>query len=303
MLLLGLGRYAEGWPLYEWRWFIPGAAGQDRLFSQPMWDGTPPGGRTLYVHIEQGLGDSIQFYRFVVLAKRSGRIVLGVSERLAELFSSQPDAPVVVATGQPMPHFDLYCPMGSLPWLLGVELHTLPKPPYLRADPARVLAWQAKLAVLPARPRVGIAWTGNRLYAHDRNRSLPLSEMLEMLGSGATIVSLQVNVPDTDQNTLRNATHMLDISHDQENFAETAAVISQLDLVISVDTAVAHLAGAMGKPVWVLLSTSADWRGMVDCEDSLWYPSARLFRQQTAGDWTGVASQVRRALEELIEAS
>jgi ADP-heptose:LPS heptosyltransferase len=127
--------------------------------------------------------------------------------------------------------------------------------------------------------------------------------MLEMLGSGATIVSLQVNVPDTDHHTLRNATHVLDLSHDQENFAETAAVISQLDLVISVDTAVAHLAGAMGKPVWALLSTSADWRWMVDREDSPWYPSARLFRQHEAGDWTGVACQVRRAMEELIEAS
>jgi Tfp pilus assembly protein PilF len=302
LLLLGLGRYEEGWPLYEWRWFIPGVAGQDRLFSQPMWDGTPLGGRTLYAHIEQGLGDSIQFYRFVLLAKRSGRIVLGVSERLAELFASQPDAPVVVATGQSMPHFDLYCPIGSLPWLLGVELNTLPRLPYLRADPARASVWEAKLAALQGRPRIGIAWTGNRLYAHDRSRSLSLEMMLEMLGSGATIVALQMGVPDTDQVTLRDATYVLDLSHSQENFADTAAVISQLDLVISVDTAVAHLAGAMGKPVWVLLSTSADWRWMFNREDSPWYPSARLFRQDKAGDWTGVASRVRRALEELIEA-
>jgi glycosyl transferase family 9 (putative heptosyltransferase) len=265
-----------------------------------MWDGTPLAGRTLYIHIEQGLGDSIQFYRFVLMAKQLGRVVFGVSERLAELFSGQPDAPEVVATGQPMPRFDLYCPLMSLPWLLGVELATLPRSPYLRADPRRARIWEAKLAALRGKPRVGIAWTGNRRYAHDRARSMPLSVMLEICGPDVAIVALQMGVPDTDRDTLRNAVRVMDLSHDQENLAETAAVISQLDLVITVDNVVAHLAGAMGKPVWVLLSPAADWRWLADREDSPWYPSARLFRQDQADDWTGVAARVRRALEELI---
>jgi Flp pilus assembly protein TadD len=296
LLLLSLGRYAEGWPLYEWRLYVPNAS-PERLLPQPQWDGTPFGDRTLYVQIEQGLGDSIQFYRFVPMLRRFGRVVLGVSERLAELFSGQPDAPQVVATGQPMPRIDLRCSIMSLPWLLDVDLHTLPASPYLRADPRRAAAWEWRLPAPNGRPRVGIAWAGNKLHPDDGNRSMPLRTMLDMLGPDVAVVSLQMNVPDSDQETLRNAGDVLDLSHQQENFAETAAVMSHLDLVISVDTAVAHLAGALGGPVWILLSAAADWRWLIDREDSPWYPSARLFRQDRAGDWAGVASRVRDALK------
>jgi hypothetical protein len=296
LLLLSLGRYAEGWPLYEWRLYVPNAA-PERLLPQPHWDGTPFGDRILYVHIEQGLGDSIQFYRFVPMLRRFGRVVLGMSERLAELFSGQPDSPLVVATGQPMPRTDLRCSIMSLPWLLGVELHTLPASPYLRADPRRAAVWERRLPAPDGRPRVGIAWAGNRLHPDDASRSMPLRTMLDMLGSDVTVISLQMNVPDSDRETLRNAQDVLDLSDQQENFADTAAVMSRLDLVISVDTAVAHLAGGLGRPVWIVLQETADWRWMVDREDSPWYPSARLFRQDKPGDWAGVASRVRAALK------
>ncbi len=318
LLLLTLGRYREGWPLYEWRWFVPDAPGPARLFAQPMWDGSPLGERTLYVHIEQGLGDSIQFYRFVRQAMRSGRVVLGVSERLAALFASQPDAPEVIVTGQTLPRFDVYCPMMSLPWLLGNDLETIPRPPYLRADPGRVERWRARLAPKHGRPRIGIVWSGNRRHANDRMRSMPLPAMLASLGLGSpglaspdsapglamsgpdlSIVSLQIDVPESDRARLRETARVLDLGGDLEDLADTAAVISQLDLVISVDTAVAHLAGAMGKPVWVLLPRQADWRWMLDRADSPWYPSARLFRQDHEGDWMTVAAQVRQALRGL----
>jgi Tetratricopeptide repeat/Glycosyltransferase family 9 (heptosyltransferase) len=297
LLLLTLGRYQEGWPLHEWRWFVPDMVGQERLFSQPMWDGKPFHGQTLYVHVEQGLGDSIQFYRFVRLAQQFGHVVLGVPERLQALFSGEPCAPMVIATGQPMPRIDLHCPMMSLPWLLGIELHTLPAEPYLHGNPQRAAAGEMKLSMPRDRPRVGIVWAGNPRHPNDRHRSMPLSTMLEMIVPGVAVVSLQMNVPDRDLNTLRDAAHVVDVRHDLANLAETAAVISQLDLVISIDTSVAHLAGAMGKPVWLLLSDKSDWRWLLDREDSPWYPSVRIFRQEKLDDWTGVAARVRRALE------
>jgi ADP-heptose:LPS heptosyltransferase len=215
---------------------------------------------------------------------------------LVRLFAMQPDAPPIIPYGDIIPPTDLYCMMGSLPWLLGAELHNLPAVPYLRADPVGAAAWEIRL---PGRPRIGIIWAGNAGHADDQNRSMPLRTMLEMLDPGMTIVSLQKDVPEADRATLTQATHVIDLSAELTDLSVTAAVMDGLDLIISVDTAPAHLAGALGRPLWLLLPFAPDWRWMLDREDSPWYPSARLFRQDQSGDWSGVAGRVREALKGL----
>jgi tetratricopeptide (TPR) repeat protein len=302
LLLLLMGRYREGWALHEWRWFAANFPQAEHLFPQPIWDGTPLNGQTLLVWVEQGLGDSIQFYRFVNEVRRQGPVALLVSPRLARLFAAQPGAPLIATAAADLPRFDLHCPMLSLPYLLETELETIPAAPYLRADPDVTEAWRTRLTRVAGQPRIGIVWAGNNKNADDFNRSMTLATMLSMfdgagLDTDATIVSLQMNVPDSDRDTLRSASNILDLSEEQESFADTAAVIGHLDLVISVDTAVAHLAGALGTPVWILLSAAADWRWLIGRNDSPWYPSAQLFRQGQPGDWSGVACQVRAALK------
>jgi tetratricopeptide (TPR) repeat protein len=301
LLLLSMGRYKEGWALHEWRWFSTNFPQPEHLFPQPIWDGSPLDGRTLLIRAEQGLGDAIQFYRFVNEVCRQGPVALLVSPRLARLFAAQPGAPLIATGPASLPHFDLHCPLLSLPYLLETELETIPAAPYLRADPNLTAAWRERLPAADGQPRIGIVWAGNSQHAEDFNRSMTLATMLSMLdpglGPGATIISLQMNMPDSDRDTLRGAPDIIDLSENLESFADTAAVISQLDLVISVDTAVAHLAGALGVPVWILLPTAADWRWLTGRGDSPWYPSARLFRQEQPGDWSGVASQVRAALK------
>ena len=297
MLLLLMGHYKDGWALHEWRLFTPNFPEPERLLPRPLWDGEPLSGRTLLVRAEQGLGDSIQFYRFVLQVRRQGKIAVLVPPKLARLFATQPDAPPVATDTDHLPHYDLHCPMPSLPFLLGTELATLPSAPYLRADPAIAAAWRARLPQVPGRLRVGIVWAGNKTQENDRDRSMKLETMLAMLDPDLTVISLQKDVPESDRTTLLAAAHVLDLSESLTDFADTAAVISELDLVITVCTSVAHLAGAMGTPVWVLLSTSADWRWLIGREDSPWYPSARLFRQDKAGDWTDAARRVREALK------
>jgi tetratricopeptide (TPR) repeat protein len=295
LLLLSLARYPEGWALHEWRWFTPNFPDPERLFPQPFWDGSPLEGRTLLVHAEQGLGDSIQFYRFVLQARRQGPVAAMIPAKLIRLFASQPGAPPITSESDKLPRFDVHCPMGSLPFLLGCSIETIPAAPYLTADPKLIESWRPRLPA--GKFRVGIVWAGNSAQANDRNRSMPLRTMLDMLDPAATIISLQKDVPARDRETLRRAAHVTDLGGDLTDFADTAAVIAQLDLVITVCTSVSHLAGAMGAPVWVVLSASADWRWLLNREDSPWYPSARLFRQEKPDDWSGVA---RRALRERI---
>lgn len=302
LLLLSLGRFAEGWPLHEWRWFVPGFPGGDRLFARMPWDGTALDGQTLFIHAEQGLGDALQFHRFVAGARQRGAVVLEVPAPLTRLFASQPDAPAIVPRGSPAPHFDRHCPLMSLPFLLGPEWHAPPAAPCLRADPAIVASWAARLPPVAGGPRIGLVWAGNARQSNDRNRSLPLRAMLAMLPAGVTAVPLQKDIPSPDRAMLRQDGRVAGLDETQADFADTAGMIANLDLVLSADTAVAHLAGALGKPVWITLAASADWRWMTDREDSPWYPSARLFRQTVPGDWADVIARVRRALEERFPA-
>lgn len=235
-------------------------------------------------------------FPFLTALRRDARVVLCAPPGLVRLFAAQPDAPLVIAYRDIIPPTDLYCMMGSLPWLLGAELHNIPAAPYLRADPVRAVAWEARL---PRRPRIGIIWAGNPGHADDQNRSMPLRIMLAMLDPGMTIVALQQDVPDADRATLAQAGHVIDLPTELTDFSDTAAMMDRLDLIISVDTAPAHLAGALGRPLWLLLPFAPDWRWMLDREDSPWYPSARLFRQDQPGDWNGVAGRVRQALKGL----
>jgi len=296
--LLSLGDFARGFAAYEWRWKIPSAPHR-RAFRQPLWLGTSPiAGKTILLHAEQGLGDTIQFARYVKLLVRAGAtVVLEVAPALKQLMSGIDGAARVVETGEALPAFDLHCPLASLPLAFKTELASIPAGiPYLTAPAERLEKWRARIETL-ARPRIALAWSGNAAHANDRNRSIPLAR-LEPLWSraGASFISVQRDVRDADAGVLAGAEGLVHVGDELSDFADTAGVLALADLVISVDSAVAHLAGAMGRPVWILLPCSPDWRWMLAREDSPWYPTARLFRQPAIGDWESVLARLRLEL-------
>jgi hypothetical protein len=302
--LLAMGRFAEGWREYEWRWKVDGFTTAPRDFGRPAWDGGPLAGRTLLVHAEQGLGSAIQFVRYApLLAAMGARVILEAQPPLAALFRDSlvgQDGPVadVVAKGEPLPAFDVHVPMMSLPHLLGTTLPTIPGTlPYLTAIAAAVERWRQRLAVLP-RPWVGLVWAGNPRHSNDRNRSMPATALAPLATQGgATFFSLQVG--PTAGVAAFAADTVRDLAPELSDFAETAAVVAALDLVISVDTAVAHLAGALARPVFLLLPAVAEWRWLRAGDDTPWYPTMRLFRQETAGNWGDVVARVATALRSL----
>jgi tetratricopeptide (TPR) repeat protein len=285
--LLTQGDFESGWPYFEWRVRMPGNA---RL-KEPLWDGAPTD-RIVLVHAEQGVGDNIQFARFIPEAVARARILLGCPKSLHLLFSQFAGVTEIVV-GEPVPPYDVHCPIMSLPYVLGIRPDMFgDSVPYLHADPSRVAAWEHRLAPLRGR-RVGVAWAGNPKYPADRHRSIPYACFAPLLATeGVSFVSLQMG----------EAKHALDpdaafdASPWLEDLADTAALIATLDLVISVDTAVAHLAGALGAPVWLLNRANTDWRWLLDRADSPWYPSLRQFRQPAPGDWHSVIASVMAAL-------
>jgi tetratricopeptide (TPR) repeat protein len=298
---LRLGDLRNGLKQYEWRWRQGDAAKARRSFPQPQWRGEPLAGKTLLLHAEQGLGDTIQLVRYVpLLAAQGARVIVEVQPALKSLLADFAGAAQVIAFGESLPPFDLYCPMLSLPAAFGTDLDTVPaKIPYLAADEERIAEWRGRL---PAQPglRVGLVWSGNPTHQNDRHRSIPLAQLACLLDVPETnFVSLQKDVREEDAAVLADAPRVAPIGGGLRDFRDTAAVIALLDLVIAVDTSVAHLAGAMGKPVWVLVPFCPDWRWMLERADSPWYPSARLFRQPAIGDWQRAISQVRAALAEL----
>lgn len=289
--LLLLECYAEGWEEFEWRWRLRETFSPRGVFSAPRWDGGPAPGQTILCHAEQGLGDTIQFLRYVPVARQRahpGRMTLEVSPELARLVSGMGDIVVRKSwDAANLPPFDQHIPLLSLPLVLGVAEPLPTDGPYLRGDPELRAAWQARLSGDSF--RVGIAWAGSAAHPHDERRSIAhekLSPLLQV--EGVSIYRLQLP-PATNEG-------FIDLTPQITDLADTAALIEELDLVISVDTAVAHLAGALGRPVWTLLPFAPDWRWGLGREDTPWYPSMRLFRQRTAGDWDEV---VRRVAEEL----
>lgn len=297
---LRIGDFARGWQKYEWRWRT-GHLGPMREFAQPLWLGeTPIAGRTLLLHAEQGIGDTLQFCRYATRAAALGaRVLLEVQPPLKSLLADLQGVSLLLARGEDLPPFDCHCPLLSLPLAFSKRMETIPSmPAYLRADPARVARWRGVLAPRSGL-RVGLIWSGRADQPDDRNRSIPLAELLPLATAGTQLVGLQKDVRPADRVVLNERS---DIRHFGEDFAETAALVELMDVVVSVDTSIAHLAGALGKPVWLLLPRNPDWRWLLGRDDSPWYPSARLFRQQSAGRWAPVIDEVARQLAGLAGA-
>jgi tetratricopeptide (TPR) repeat protein len=300
LVLLLTGNLETGWREFEWRWQKEEFKPLRRDFRQPVWCGQDGiEGKAILLHCEQGFGDTIQFCRYVpMLAARGAHVLLEAPAPLQRLMGGLAGVAGIIPQGDKLPHFDLHGPLLSLPLAFGTGLRSIPaNAPYLAVpaqDPPR---WDGALGSRN-RPRIGLAWSGS---AADPNRSIRLQALLQLLDGGARFVSLQKELSPDDAAILRDRSDLLHFGDELKDFADTAAVISNLDLVVSIDTSVAHLAGALAKPVWVLLPFVPDWRWLLDREDSPWYPSARLFRQNAPGDWSGVISRVAAALAKLTE--
>jgi tetratricopeptide (TPR) repeat protein len=291
------GLYAESWRDLECRWQVMRHK-RPLDFKQPQWRGEPLAGRTLLLLAEQGFGDTILLSRYVPLAAQCGGVViLEAPAALVPLLEGLPGVARVVACGYPLPPFDLYCPLLSLPLAFGTTLETIPgQHAYLHADPARIARWAPRFAGVPG-PRVGLVWSGNLTPYVDPRRSMRLATVRPLLRAGVTLYALQKDLPEAEQAELAAVPELVNLGAEVADWADTAAVIAELDLVITIDTGIANLAGAMGKPTWVMLRWMADWRWMVEGrDDSPWYSSARLFRQSEPGDWAGVVERVRVAL-------
>jgi tetratricopeptide (TPR) repeat protein len=295
---LRIGDLKTGWLESEWRWKCPALSLRQRGFVQPLWLGADAiAGKTLLLHCDQGLGDTIQFLRYVPLvAARGARVVLEVDQTLHELCSELPGVSQLIARGEALPASDFHCPLGSLPLAFDTTLATIPQAvPYLLVGD-KAAAWKDRLGSMKS-PRVGLVWAGNPNHNNDRNRSVPLETLLPLLDVKAQFFSLQKDVRPGDAAVLRERTEIIDLGHELGSFAETAAIIQSLDLLITVDTSVAHLAGALGRPVWIFLPYVPDWRWQLMRADSPWYPTARLFRQSKTRDWQSVVDQARAALQ------
>jgi len=295
ILLLLRSDFANGWPEYEWRWKL-----QSQLTSAPrgpgQWDGSELHGQTILLYGEQGIGDTVQFVRYVPLVvQRGGRVIVECQPELTRLLERFAGVERIVVTGQPRPQFDQHCALLSLPRMFSTNIDSIPaRIPYINADPRLVEDWKRRFGPKQA-ARVGLAWAGRATHRNDRNRSIGFWELGPLWSvQGVEFFSLQKGL--ATRQTPPVGAKWIDWTDDLGDFAQTAASIENLDLVITVDTAVAHLAGAMGKPVWVLLPFVPDWRWMLDRQDSPWYPTMRLFRQSAIGDWAGVLRTVAEQL-------
>lgn len=291
---LSLGQFDEGWRGYEWRFLQPGSS--PREFSQPLWDGSPLAGRRILLHAEQGLGDALQFVRYAPLVQaRGGYVIVECHEPLLALFKGARGIHRLVGRGCPLPEFDCHAPLLSLPHIFGTRLDSIPAAtPYLDVDPARVRQWGGMMDQW-SRPRVGLTWSGNPQYKENAKRLIPPGELAGLAVPGIHFFSLQKG--PSELLCLPPALGVQWLEDESTDLADTAAILQHLDLLITVDTSLAHLAGALGCPVWTLLAFSADWRWLRNRDDSPWYPTMRLFRQQHRGDWGPVLADVRRQLE------
>ena len=294
-----LGDYALGWQKYEWRWKSV-LKKENRPFPQPLWLGHEGiAGKTILLHAEQGFGDTIQFCRYAAHVTALGaKVLLEVPSQLVSLISTLEGPAKVLTQGEPLPEFDYHTPLMSLPLACTPTLGTtIPaQTPYLSPPPEKLTVWRDKVGADEG-VRVGLVWSGSTGHKNDRNRSILLAELSPILElPQITFVSLQKEVRDHDRAVLSQFAQLQHYGVHLQDFADTAALIATLDLVITVDTAVAHLAGALGKPVWILLSQVTDWRWLLKGAESPWYPTARLYRQLAAGDWKSVAQKIAEDL-------
>ncbi|MGD0141452.1 MAG: tetratricopeptide repeat-containing glycosyltransferase family protein [Tepidisphaeraceae bacterium] len=293
------GDFERGWCEYEWRLRVPAIVGT-RQIPQPRWDGGDLQGKTILLHAEQGFGDMIQFARFIPrVAGRGGRVILECPVETMRLFRDFPGVSQLAERDKPLPDFDVQCPLMSLAGLFGVTEQTIPREvPYLKADPELARQWAGRFDSAGDRLRVGLAWAGRPEHAKDRNRSMKLEQFAPLASvQNAAFYSLQMGQAAAQAAHPPSGLNLTDWTKDVRDFADTAAMVAHLDLLVTVDTSVAHLAGAMGKPVWLLLPHIPDWRWMLDRSDSPWYPTMRLFRQTTRGDWADVLRRVVEAFQ------
>lgn len=294
LCLLQLGQFEWGWQQYEWRW-------QDKLldtpvrnFGKPLWLGKESlDGKTILLHWEQGLGDTLQFCRYAKLVAQCGaRVVLEVQSPLVRLLRGLEGVSALLAYGEPLPAFDYHCPLLSLPLAFETRLETIPPVAFVRST---------SLHAGPVK-KIGFVWHGGSGHKNDKRRSITFQQMLSVVSDQFEWVSLQKEVTPQEREQLAQHAHIKHVGDELSDFADTAQQLESLDLVVTVDTSMAHLAGALNKPVWVLLPFNPDWRWLLERDDSPWYPSMRLFRQRVAGDWDGVLGEICKALR-LIDSS
>jgi hypothetical protein len=300
-----LGDFRRGWPEYEWRWRTKAVLARD--FRQPRWDGGDLTGRTILVHAEQGHGDIFHFIRYLPLVRRwSGRVLFECPAALHPLLSNCSGPDELLASAAPLPPFDVHAPLLSLPHLLNLpDPKDSPSPPYLIANPALIAQWQTELSQLDG-CKIGINWQGNPKHTKDSRRSIPLAEFLPLAQvPGVRLISLQKGFGKDQLADVANNGLVLDLGSRLDEtagaFVDTAAALHGLDLVITSDTALAHLAGALGRPVWLALSAAPDWRWQLTGDATPWYPSMRLFRQSTLGDWATVFAQIAAELKHIAK--
>ena len=300
LALLLQGKFEEGWPLYEAR-RVMATSSVARHFTQLLWDGSNLNGRRILLHTEQGLGDTIQFARYVAMVKaRGGRVIVQCQPPLQRLLSGQLGIEKVVAAGQPLPDFDVQCPLMSLALIFRTTLQSIPASiPYLFTDRSLTDHWRRELVQFSGKRKIGLAWAGSSIHPHDRDRSFPLETFAPLATlSNVQFFSLQKGEPAIQARVGGGVLNLIDRTEEFHNFADTASFIANLDMVICADTSVAHLAGALGKPTGLLVPFAPDWRWMLNRPDTPWYPTMRLFRQPCRGDWK---TPVRLILSELLQ--
>ena len=299
IIFLLKGNFLQGWKEYEWRWKCNDPQTDRRHFVQPAWNGSSLNGKTIFLYAEQGFGDTIQFIRYVnMLAVYEVDIIVECQPELLKLFENIDAITELIVSRESQPDFDVHASLLSLPGILGTGIESIPSEvPYLfpKSSPFVCLSSNSKL-------KVGIVWAGNLKHPNDSNRSIDLHQFSVLFDIGdCEFYSLQIGAERDDIIAYNYSGTIIDLGINFTDFFDTATAILELDLVISVDTAVAHLTGALGKQVWTLLPYMSDWRWMLDREDTPWYPSMRLFRQSETRDWSGVFDQVRLALEQYME--
>jgi tetratricopeptide (TPR) repeat protein len=301
LALLQVGRFSEGWVLHESRWAKPSFQPIVRHFPQTIWDGSfSIAGKTLLLHAEQGLGDTLQFVRYVELAKALGaRVVLEVQAPLVLLLDGLFSVEALIKQGDPLPLFDCHCPLMSLPLAFQTTLSTIPSAvPYIKPSSEKERFWAEKLGP-NSKLRVGLVWSGDPRHQNDKHRSIALAELLAALPLGLKYFSLQSETRDSDRQALENSDRLVHFGPELKDFSDTAALCAQMDVVVCVDTSVAHLSGALGKPTFLLLPYNPDWRWLLERTDSPWYPTMKLFRQAQLGSWQSVLENVSFDLQRM----
>ena len=300
-LSLLLGDLHNGWAGYQWRWKQETASSTiraARAFSKPLWLGAESlTGKTILLYFEQGLGDEIQFCRYAKLvADRGARVLLEARQPLIGLFGSLEGVSQLIPPGTGLPDFDFHCPLMSLPLAFKTDISSIPSSMrYLSSEPSRVEHWSSILGTR-RKPRVGLAWSGNQKHVNDHNRSIPLADLIRHLPPDIEYVSLQKDLRDEDRVSLEANPAIRNHAEQFRDFSDTAAVCEIVDLVISVDTSVAHLSAALGRVTWIVLPFTPDWRWLLNRDDTPWYPTARLYRQDRASDWSGVLQRLKADL-------